>query len=94
MQQVSLYLFSEHNYALIKGSIGSLVYPAAYVYIYSALYYAMNEGRNTARGQLIFIALYLVALAFVISCYCAIGALLYIFMLLILSKRLHSIFLL
>jgi alpha-1,3-mannosyltransferase len=94
MQQVSLYLSGEHNYALIKGSTGPLVYPAAHVYIYSALYHITDEGRDIARGQLVFMALYLVALAFVMSCYRAAGAPPYIFGLLVLSKRLHSIFLL
>ena len=94
MQQVSLVVSGERDYALIKGSTGPLVYPAAHVYIYAILYYLTDEGRDILFGQVIFAALYLVTLAVVVVCYRRSGAPPYLFPLLILSKRLHSIFVL
>ncbi|KAL2011569.1 hypothetical protein VTN00DRAFT_4287 [Thermoascus crustaceus] len=94
MQQVSLYLSGERDYTKIKGSTGPLVYPAAHVYIYSLLYHATNEGRDIAFGQVLFAILYLLTLAIVMACYIRTGAPPYLFPLLVLSKRLHSVFVL
>ncbi|OQE32822.1 hypothetical protein PENFLA_c001G10790 [Penicillium flavigenum] len=94
MQQVSLYISGERDYLLIKGSTGPLVYPAAHVYIYTLLYHLTNEGRDILLGQALFAVLYLATLAVVVACYRQTGAPPYIFPLLALSKRLHSIFVL
>ncbi|WEW60976.1 dolichyl-P-Man:Man(5)GlcNAc(2)-PP-dolichol alpha-1,3-mannosyltransferase [Emydomyces testavorans] len=94
MQQVYVFLSGERDYSLIKGSTGPLVYPAGHVYIYSLLYYATDEGRDIATGQVIFAGLYIVTLAVVMATYRSAGAPPYIYPLLILSKRLHSIFML
>ena len=94
MQQVSLYIFGERDYPLIKGSTGPLVYPAAHVYIYTLLYHVTDQGRDILLGQAIFAVLYLVTLVVVVSCYRQTGAPPYLFPLLALSKRLHSIFVL
>lgn len=94
MQQVSLYLSGERDYIKIKGSTGPLVYPAAHVYIYSLLYHATDEGRDIAFGQVLFAILYLLTLAVVMACYKRTGAPPYLFPLLVLSKRLHSVFVL
>ncbi|CDM30715.1 CAZyme family GT58 [Penicillium roqueforti] len=94
MQQVSLYISGEHDYTLIKGSTGPLVYPAAHVYIYTLLYHITNQGRDILLGQVLFGLLYLATLAVVVACYRQTGAPPYLFPLLVLSKRLHSIFVL
>lgn len=94
MQHITLYLSGERNYAHITGSTGPLVYPAAHVYIYRALYALTDEGRDIRLAQYIFTALYLATLTLVMLCYRNAEAPPYIFPLLILSKRLHSIFLL
>lgn len=94
MQQVSLYISGERDYTLLKGSTGPLVYPAAHVYIYSILYHLTNEGRDIFVGQILFSMLYLTALGVVILCYRQSGAPPYLFPLLVLSKRLHSVFVL
>ncbi|GAD98961.1 dolichyl-P-Man:Man(5)GlcNAc(2)-PP-dolichyl mannosyltransferase [Paecilomyces variotii No. 5] len=94
MQQVSLFLDGERDYALIKGSTGPLVYPAAHVYIYSLLHYVTDEGRDIFFGQILFAVLYLLTLAIVMACYRRSGAPPYLFPLLVLSKRLHSVFVL
>lgn len=94
MQQVSVFLSGERDYTRIEGSTGPLVYPAAHVYIYSALYHVTDEGRDIAFAQVIFAAMYLTTLAIVMRCYRSMNAPPYLFGLLVLSKRLHSVFLL
>jgi hypothetical protein len=68
MEQVTQYVNGERDYTLIKGGTGPLVYPAAHVYIYTALYY-LTKGGNIFYGQIIFGGLYLVTLALVMACY-------------------------
>lgn len=94
MQQVSLYISGERDYSSIKGSTGPLVYPAAHVYIYTFLYHLTDEGRDILLGQILFAALYLATLIVVMACYRQVGAPPYLFPLLVLSKRLHSIYML
>ncbi|MCJ1482144.1 dolichyl-P-Man:Man(5)GlcNAc(2)-PP-dolichol alpha-1,3-mannosyltransferase [Schaereria dolodes] len=94
MQQVSQYLDGERDYTLIKGGTGPLVYPAAHVYIYSALYYLTDGGKNILLAQSLFALLYLGILSIVFGVYRMARAPPYIFPLLILSKRLHSLFML
>lgn len=69
MQQAAQYLAGERDYTNIKGGTGPLVYPAAHLYIYSALYRLTDEGRNVKLAQGIFTALYLLSLATVMACY-------------------------
>ncbi|KAI9796849.1 MAG: dolichyl-P-Man:Man(5)GlcNAc(2)-PP-dolichol alpha-1,3-mannosyltransferase [Candelina submexicana] len=94
MEQVEQYHQGERDYTTIKGGTGPLVYPAAHVYIYSALYHITDRGHNILLAQTIFAVLYLAILVVVMACYRLAKAPPYIFPLLILSKRLHSIFLL
>ena len=94
MQQIATYLAGERDYVKLRGDTGPLVYPAAHVYIYRALYALTDEGRDVRIAQYIFTALYLATLGLVMLCYGRAGAPPYIFPLLVLSKRLHSIFLL
>ncbi|KAL4968802.1 dolichyl-P-Man:Man(5)GlcNAc(2)-PP-dolichol alpha-1,3-mannosyltransferase [Aspergillus stella-maris] len=94
MQQIKLYLAGERDYTRIEGSTGPLVYPAAHVYGYSLLYNVTDEGRDIAFGQIIFAFLYLISLTIVMACYRRARAPPYLFPLLVLSKRLHSVFML
>lgn len=94
MQQITQYLAGERNYVKVYGDTGPLVYPAAHVYIYRFLHYLTNEGRDIRTAQLIFTALYLSSLTLVMLCYRQAKVPPYIFPLLVLSKRLHSVFLL
>lgn len=59
-----------------------------------ALYHLTDEGRDILFGQILFAVLYLVTLAVVMVCYRQSGAPPYLFPLLVLSKRLHSVFVL
>jgi len=94
MQQVQLFIDGECHYGKIQGDTGPLVYPALHVYIYSVLYYLTERGTNIFRAQCIFALLYLTTLAFVLACYRRAGAPPWLLVPLVLSKRLHSIFLL
>lgn len=94
MQQVRLFLDGQRDYTFIKGDTGPLVYPAIHLYIYSALYHLTDGGTNILLAQGIFHVLYLVTLAFVLACYRKVNAPPWLLAPLVLSKRLHSIFLL
>ncbi|KAF9894606.1 dolichyl-P-Man:Man(5)GlcNAc(2)-PP-dolichol alpha-1,3-mannosyltransferase [Aspergillus nanangensis] len=94
MQQISLYISGERDYASIKGSTGPLVYPAGHVYSYTALYHLTDGGRDILFGQILFAILYLITLVVVLACYRQSGAPPYLLPLLVLSKRLHSIYVL
>jgi hypothetical protein len=69
MQQISLYLKGERDYAKITGSTGPLVYPGAHVWIYTQLYRITDEGRNIERAQYLFALVYLGCLGVVGGCY-------------------------
>lgn len=94
MEQISQYVSGERDYTKIRGGTGPLVYPAGHVYIYTALYYLTNQGKNILLAQQLFAGLYLVTLATVMECYRKARAPPYILPLLVLSKRLHSVYVL
>jgi len=94
MEQVSQFVAGERDYTLIKGGTGPLVYPGFHVYIYTGLYWLTDEGRNIVLAQQLFALLYMATLALVMSCYWKAKVPPYVFPLLILSKRLHSVFML
>ncbi|KAF4592600.1 Dol-P-Man:Man(5)GlcNAc(2)-PP-Dol alpha-1,3-mannosyltransferase [Ophiocordyceps camponoti-floridani] len=94
MEQVAQFLSGERDYAKIEGGTGPLVYPAAHVYIYSGLYHLTNRGENILLAQKLFAGLYLATLGLVMLCYRRAKAPPYLLVLLVLSKRLHSVFML
>ncbi|KAF4980871.1 hypothetical protein FZEAL_3217 [Fusarium zealandicum] len=94
MEQVSQFVSGERDYTRIEGGTGPLVYPAAHVYTYTGLYYITDEGKDIFLAQQIFGVLYMATLTVVMLCYWQAKVPPYIFPLLILSKRLHSIFVL
>ncbi|KAH7031247.1 glycosyltransferase [Microdochium trichocladiopsis] len=94
MEQVSQFVNGERDYTVIKGGTGPLVYPGFHVYIYTGLYWLTDQGRNILLAQQLFALLYMATLALVMSCYWKAKVPPYVFPLLILSKRLHSIFML
>ncbi|KAM0225452.1 hypothetical protein ACHAQD_001388 [Fusarium lateritium] len=94
MQQISQFLSGERDYTNIKGDTGPLVYPAAHVYTFTGLYYATDEGKDIFLAQQIFGVLYMATLAVVMSCYWKAKVPPYMFVFLIASKRLHSLFVL
>src|ERR1043165_1767952 len=95
MQEVSGFLNGERDYTKLYGDTGPLVYPAGFVYLYSVLYYITLQGVSIKGGQYIFAILYLFTLFIVFKIYRAsIKLPPYILILLSLSKRLHSIYVL
>lgn len=69
MQQVTQFLEGERNYVKIRGGTGPLVYPAAHVYIYTALYWVTDKGRDILLAQGLFVGVYLIALGAAMACY-------------------------
>ncbi|KAI5806721.1 glycosyltransferase [Peziza echinospora] len=94
MEQIAQYSAGEMDYIKIKGGTGPLVYPAGHVYIYSLLYKLTDQGRDVFTAQVVFVGLYLATLALVMAIYIKAKVPPYILPLLVLSKRLHSIYIL
>ncbi|KAM3557226.1 hypothetical protein ARSEF4850_005177 [Beauveria asiatica] len=94
MEQITQFVHGERDYTKIKGGTGPLVYPAAHVYTYTGLYYLTGEGKNILLAQQLFAVLYMATLGLVMLCYWKAKVPPYVFPLLILSKRLHSVFVL
>lgn len=96
MIQVSKFLPPnyESDYSKIDGPTGPCVYPALHLYIHSALYYITGNGLDIRAAQIIYAGLYLSTLALVFASYRRAGAPPWLLAPLVLSKRLHSIFLL
>jgi alpha-1,3-mannosyltransferase len=69
MEQIEMYVKGETDYTKITGATGPLVYPAAHVYIYWALYHITDKGRNILLAQRLFGVLYLGTVAIVMACY-------------------------
>ncbi|KAM7345740.1 alg3, alpha-1,3- mannosyltransferase [Cochliomyia hominivorax] len=69
MQECEGFLNGTTNYALLKGDTGPLVYPAAFVYIYSAFYYLTSHGQNIRLAQYVFGLIYLLQMFLVLRLY-------------------------
>eukprot|EP01138_Halocafeteria_seosinensis_P008309 gb/GECG01008491.1/.p1 GENE.gb/GECG01008491.1/~~gb/GECG01008491.1/.p1 ORF type:complete len:395 (+),score=9.32 gb/GECG01008491.1/:1-1185(+) len=95
MQEVSGFLQGERDYLKIRGDTGPLVYPGGFVYIYSVLYYLTDGGSQIHRAQYVFCAVYIATLALVLGIYeRARIAPPWIVIPLVLSKRIHSLYML
>lgn len=69
MQECEGFLNGTWDYSQLKGDTGPLVYPAGFVYIYSALYYVTSHGTNIRLAQYIFLGIYLLQLYLVFRLY-------------------------
>jgi len=69
MEQIEQFVNGERDYTMIKGGTGPLVYPAAHVYVYWALYQITDKGKNILLAQRLFGVLYLSTIAIVMACY-------------------------
>ncbi|WCJ21351.1 Dol-P-Man:Man(5)GlcNAc(2)-PP-Dol alpha-1 3-mannosyltransferase [Euphorbia peplus] len=93
MSQVSGYLAGERDYSNLKGDTGPLVYPAGFLYVYSAIQYL--TGGEVYPAQILFGLLYVANLAIILFIYVKTDVLpWWALILLCLSKRIHSIFVL
>ncbi|KAG2697423.1 hypothetical protein I3760_07G105200 [Carya illinoinensis] len=93
MSQVSGFLGGERDYSKLKGDTGPLVYPAGFLYIYSAIQYV--TGGEVSAAQILFGFLYIINLGIVLVIYMKTDVVpWWALSLLCLSKRIHSIFVL
>ncbi|KAH9484100.1 Dol-P-Man:Man(5)GlcNAc(2)-PP-Dol alpha-1,3-mannosyltransferase [Psilocybe cubensis] len=95
MIQTKVFLQGQHNYSLITGPTGPLVYPAGHVRIHHFLYDITDAGRNIQLAQIIYGILYMATLVLSCAIYRSAGNIPnWVILLLPMSKRLHSIFVL
>ncbi|KAL6515991.1 dolichyl-P-Man:Man(5)GlcNAc(2)-PP-dolichol alpha-1,3-mannosyltransferase [Orobanche gracilis] len=93
MSQVSGFLGGERDYIKLEGDTGPLVYPAGFLYIFSAMQYV--TGGQVYPAQILFGRLYVVNLGMVLLIYLKTDVVpWWALCLLSLSKRVHSIFVL
>ncbi|XP_030461365.2 dol-P-Man:Man(5)GlcNAc(2)-PP-Dol alpha-1,3-mannosyltransferase [Syzygium oleosum] len=93
MSQVSGFLGGERDYGNLKGDTGPLVYPAGFLYVYSAIQFL--TGGEVYPAQILFGILYIINLGIVFFIYVKTDVLpWWALSLLCLSKRVHSIFVL
>ncbi|TFK43013.1 glycosyltransferase family 58 protein [Crucibulum laeve] len=95
MVQTDVYLKGQNDYSLITGPTGPLVYPAGHLRIHQFLYAITDAGKNIRLAQHVYAGLYLGTL--ILSCNIyrrASNIPNWVLLLLPLSKRLHSIFVL
>jgi alpha-1,3-mannosyltransferase len=94
MQQVDAFQAGELDYINIKGGTGPLVYPAGFLYVFSALKALSGGGTNIAAAQILFIGIYALNSAVVLLIYRRAGLPALSALPLLMSKRVHSIFVL
>ncbi|XP_077218532.1 asparagine-linked glycosylation 3 [Tasmannia lanceolata] len=93
MSQVSGFLEGERGYEKLKGDTGPLVYPAGFLYTYSAIQFL--TGGEVYPAQVLFGILYIINLGIIFFIYIKTNVLpWWALCLLCLSKRVHSIFVL
>ncbi|XP_071392938.1 dol-P-Man:Man(5)GlcNAc(2)-PP-Dol alpha-1,3-mannosyltransferase [Centroberyx affinis] len=69
MDEVEGVINGTYDYTQLKGDTGPLVYPAGFVYVFTALYYITSHGVNIRLGQYIFAVFYLITLLLVFRIY-------------------------
>ncbi|KAJ8011584.1 hypothetical protein DPEC_G00059770 [Dallia pectoralis] len=69
MDEVEGVINGTYDYTKLKGDTGPLVYPAGFVYIFTALYYITNRGLNIRLAQYLFAVFYLLTLLLVFRIY-------------------------
>ena len=96
MSEVEGFLNGTFDYSMLNGSTGPLVYPAGFVYIFSALYSITNHGHNIVLAQYIYAGVYLMSLAVIFRIYLKASNLPpYMFVILSCTAyRIHSIYIL
>eukprot|EP00884_Botryococcus_braunii_P014202 jgi/Botrbrau1/22783/Bobra.0132s0109.1 len=93
MEQVQGFMKGERDYKELRGGTGPLVYPAGFLYVYSIFYHISNG--EILPAQVIFVVLYMLNLALVLWIYIQAKAVPpWALILLALSKRVHSIYML
>lgn len=96
MQEVEGFLNGTLDYSKLKGDTGPLVYPAGFVYVFSALYFITGHGAKIKVAQYFFAALYIVLLVLVFRIYAKTKKVppYVLIIMCFTSYRIHSIFIL
>lgn len=96
MSEVEGFLNGTYDYMKLEGGTGPLVYPAGFVYIFSALYFSTNHGHDIRFAQYLFVFLYLAVLLAVFYVYQKVQKIppYALFFMCCTSYRIHSIFIL
>lgn len=94
MQQVDLFQKGERTYDKITGDTGPCVYPAMHLYIYSILSFVSESGKKLVPAQAVFGGLYIVTQFLIMALYKSAQIPPIIMFPLLLSRRLHSIYVL
>uniref|UniRef100_A0A2M4BKK6 dolichyl-P-Man:Man5GlcNAc2-PP-dolichol alpha-1,3-mannosyltransferase n=1 Tax=Anopheles marajoara TaxID=58244 RepID=A0A2M4BKK6_9DIPT len=96
MQECEGFLNGTTDYSQLRGDTGPLVYPAGFVYIYSAFYFLTSRGTNIRLAQYLFIVIYLLQQMLVLRLYCKSRKIPPYVMVITMftSYRIHSIYLL
>jgi len=91
MEQVDLVLAGERDYSRVAGANGPIAYPAGFIYIFGAFRYLRMP---VSTAQVVFGALYLTTTAVILEIYRLAGTPCWVMGLCLISKRVHSIFVL
>ncbi|GAA5822603.1 hypothetical protein JCM3770_000615 [Rhodotorula araucariae] len=96
LQQAQAFVSGARDYSLMKGDSGPAYYPALHIYAYSALSWLTEGGKELQRAQWAFAGVYVATLAVVMLGIYRRNERIppYALILLTLSKRLHSIYML
>ncbi|KAJ2799055.1 dolichyl-P-Man:Man(5)GlcNAc(2)-PP-dolichol alpha-1,3-mannosyltransferase, partial [Coemansia helicoidea] len=94
MQEVEGVARGERDYSKLRGDTGPLVYPAGFVWVYALLRAVTGGGADLRTAQYVFLAVYVATLAVVLAIYRAARVPPLWLAPLVLSKRLHSIYVL
>jgi alpha-1,3-mannosyltransferase len=96
MEEVEGYLLGERDYTKLQGGTGPLVYPAGFLYVFSILRSITENGTNILSAQIVFIGVYILNLLSVLVLYVQGDSTVSVILttVLLLSKRVHSIYML
>ncbi|CBH15709.1 alpha-1,3-mannosyltransferase, putative [Trypanosoma brucei gambiense DAL972] len=92
MQEVKGFLDGELDYMKLKGDTGPLVYPGGFVWSHSALYFMTKGGVDVEMAQWLYLGIYVMVLVLVAHLYYNSGLRGRLFIRLLLSKRIRSLF--
>ncbi|KAJ8907393.1 hypothetical protein NDN08_007505 [Rhodosorus marinus] len=95
MEQVEVFLNGERDYHQIEGPTGPVVYPANFLYIFSALYKLTASGTRIDRAQIVFAVFHALNVSIVARTYLEDERLdISVLLLILLSRRVISIYVL
>ena len=94
MNEVEGFLNGTFDYSQLKGDTGPLVYPAGFVYVFSALYHVTDQGTNIKLAQYLFGFIYIMFYGLIVLLYKKVEIVppYVLFVFTFASYRIHSIF--